>query len=92
MKDLKAFLRKNHILIGTIFSIPILLTAITGIGYAIFRGILGNREMAHLMKQLHTMEIFGIEAIEGLYIFIVGLSLIYVVVTGLYYAYLTNKT
>lgn len=81
MKKLKALFHKHHKILGIIFFIPLFLTALTGVLAIIFEEVFENRELAHLMIEIHTMDILGI---ENIYCVIVGISMIYLLITGLY--------
>lgn len=81
MKKIKALFYKHHKILGIIFFIPLFLTAITGVLAVIFEEIFDNRELAHLMIEIHTMDILGI---EDIYCVVVGISMIYLLITGLY--------
>lgn len=83
MKKLKAFAYKYHRQLGIIFSLPLALCAVTGIGMAVADEFLHNRKLAHFFYGLHTMKIFGSDEIEIIYTFIVCLSLLGLIVTGL---------
>lgn len=81
MKKLKALFYKHHKILGIIFFIPLFLTALTGVLAVIFEEVFENRELAHLMIEIHTMDILGI---EDIYCVIVGISMLYLLITGLY--------
>ncbi|MDD3012247.1 MAG: hypothetical protein PHC34_00905 [Candidatus Gastranaerophilales bacterium] len=80
MKKLKALFYKHHRIFGIILFIPLFLTAITGVLAIIFDEVFDNRALAKLMIEIHTMEILGI---EDIYCIIVGIGMIWLLVTGL---------
>lgn len=91
MKKLKAFAYKYHRQLGIIFSLPLALCAVTGIGMAVADEFLHNKKLAHLFFGLHTMKIFKSEEIEMIYTFIVCLSLLGLIFTGLIMLMPINK-
>jgi|GEM_PF-4888190 len=80
MKKLKALFYKHHRIIGIVLFIPLFLTAVTGVLAIIFEEVFDNRELAKLMIEIHTMDILGI---EDIYCVIVGIGMIWLLVTGL---------
>jgi hypothetical protein len=80
MVNFKSFFWKYHRIVGIIFAIPLLLTAITGIGYIVFDEWLKNEAMGVLMLKLHTMDFFGL---KEPYSILVGISLIWLVISAL---------
>jgi len=80
MKNLKVLFYKHHKLLGIILFIPLLLTAVTGVLAVMFSEVFNNRELAHLMIEIHTMRILGI---EDVYCIIVGLGMIWILITGI---------
>ena len=80
MKKLKALFYKHHRIMGIVLFIPLFLTAVTGVLAIIFEEVFDNRELAELMLDIHTMDILGI---EGIYCVIVGIGMIWLLVTGL---------
>lgn len=83
MKNLKVVFYKYHKWLGIIFSLPIALCAITALGMTVADEFLHNRKLAHFFFELHTMKIFGSDEIEVIYSFIVCLSLLGLIFTGL---------
>lgn len=82
MKNIKAFVYKYHRLLGIVFSLPLALCAVTGIGIVVADEFLHNKKLAHLFFGLHTMKIFGSDEIETAYTFVVCLSLLALIATG----------
>jgi hypothetical protein len=76
----KNTLRKYHRLIATLFCVPLLLTALTGISIAIAEEWLHQEELAAFLMAVHTYQIFKLDAILPV---LNGLGLIGLVATGL---------
>jgi hypothetical protein len=77
---MKNTFRKHHRLIATLFCLPLLFTALTGISIAITDEWLHQEELAALLINVHSFKIFGLSAILPV---VNGLGLIGLVVTGL---------
>lgn len=89
MSELKAKLYKYHKLMGLIFALPLIFCAITGMGIAISDEYLHNEQLGEFFIQLHTLEIIHLEKI---YPFILGLSLLGLIFTGLVMSNFTKAT
>jgi hypothetical protein len=72
--------RKYHRQIAIIIFLPLILTVITGIGYTIFDGWLGQEQIAEFLLKVHTFDFLGLGKIYPL---LNGLGLIGLLVTGL---------
>jgi hypothetical protein len=72
--------RKYHRSIATLFCLPLLFTALTGIGAAIANTWLHQEELAAFFIAVHTYQIFKL---DGLLPVLNGLGLIGLAVTGL---------
>ncbi|HEY9609505.1 peptidase [Allocoleopsis sp.] len=77
---MKNIFRKYHRLIATLFCLPLLFTAVTGISVAIANTWLHQEELAAFLITVHTFQIFKLDAILPVFN---GLGLIGLVVTGL---------
>jgi hypothetical protein len=77
---MKNTFRKYHRLIATLFCLPLLFTAVTGISVAIANTWLHQEELAAFLMTVHTFQIFKLDAILPV---LNGLGLIGLVVTGL---------
>ncbi len=77
---MKNTFRRNHRLIATIFCLPLLFTALTGISVAIADKWLHQEELAAFLIATHTFQIFKLDAILPVFN---GLGLIGLVATGL---------
>ncbi|MEH2178458.1 peptidase [Nostoc sp.] len=77
---MKNTFRKYHRLIATLFCLPLLFTAVTGISIAIADTWLHQQELAAFLITVHTFQIFKLDAIVPV---LNGLSLIGLVATGL---------
>ncbi|WP_445629654.1 peptidase [Nostoc sp. DSM 114167] len=76
---MKNTFRKYHRLIATLFCLPLLFTALTGISVAIADTWLHQEELAGFLIAVHTMQIFKLDAIVPV---LNGLGLIGLVATG----------
>jgi hypothetical protein len=72
--------RKYHRLIATLFCVPLLFTALTGISVAIADTWLHQEELAAFLTTVHTYQIFKLNAILPV---LNGLGLVGLVATGL---------
>lgn len=77
---MKNTFRKYHRLMATLFCLPLLFTALTGISIAIADTWLHQEELAAFLMTVHTFQIFKLDAILPL---LNGLGLIGLVATGL---------
>jgi hypothetical protein len=77
---MKNTFRKYHRLIATIFCLPLLFTALTGISIAIAQEWLHQTKFAAFLISIHTFQIFQLAAILPV---LNGLGLIGLVATGL---------
>jgi hypothetical protein len=77
---MKNAFRKYHRLIATLFCLPLLVTAITGIGVAIADTWLHQPELAAFLTTIHTFQIFNLDAILPV---LNGLGLLGLMATGL---------
>ena len=77
---MKNTFRKYHRLIATLFCLPLLFTALTGISVAITDTWLHQEELAAFLITVHTFQIFKLDAILPV---LNGLGLIGLVATGL---------
>ncbi|MEH2085328.1 MAG: peptidase [Nostoc sp.] len=77
---MKNTFRKYHRLIATLFCLPLLFTALTGISIAIADTWLHQEELAAFLITVHTFQIFKLDAILPV---LNGLGLIGLVATGL---------
>jgi Sec-independent protein secretion pathway component TatC len=77
---MKNTLRKYHRLIATLFCLPLLFTALTGISIAITDTWLHQEELAAFLMTVHSFQIFKLDAVMPI---LDGLSLIGLVTTGL---------
>jgi hypothetical protein len=79
----KAAFRKLHRTIAPIIFVPLLLSALTGIGYRIGRSWLAiPRRAGHLLMAVHQGEYLG-HALTPVYVLFVGLGLLGAIATGL---------
>lgn len=85
---MKNTLRKYHRLIATLFCLPLLFTAVTGISVAITDEWLHQEELAAFLMTVHTFQIFKLGAILPI---LNGLGLIGLVGTGLSMTRLLTK-
>ncbi|MCW5318443.1 MULTISPECIES: peptidase [unclassified Nostoc] len=76
---MKNIFRKYHRLIATLFCLPLLFTALTGISIAIADTWLHQEELAGFLITVHTLQIFKLDAIVPV---LNGLGLIGLVATG----------
>ena len=76
---MKNIFRKYHRLIATLFCLPLLFTALTGISIAIADTWLHQEELAGFLITVHTLQIFKLNAIVPV---LNGLGLIGLVATG----------
>ncbi|WP_366933891.1 peptidase [Nostoc sp. NMS9] len=76
---MKNTFRKYHRLIATLFCLPLLFTALTGISIAIADRWLHQEELAGFLITVHTLQIFKLDAIVPV---LNGLGLIGLVATG----------
>jgi hypothetical protein len=72
--------RKYHRWLAIVFALPLLTTVLTGITFPIARA-LNQRQLAGFLIHVHTLEIFGLDAIFPI---INGIGLLGLLVTGLY--------
>lgn len=72
MKNIKAFARKYHMVLGIIFAIPLLFSATTACLFVIFDEIFHNEAMADYIIKFHTLEIIGLEDVYP-FIFLTGI-------------------
>ncbi len=79
--------RKYHRSLAIIFALPLLTTVLSGITFPIAKA-LGQRQLAGLLIHIHTLEIFGLEAIFPI---INGIGLLGLLVTGLYMTSLSRQ-
>ena len=77
---MKNTFRKYHRLIATLFCLPLLFTALTGVSVAIADTWLHQEELAAFLITVHTFQIFKLDAIVPV---LNGLGLIGLVATGL---------
>ncbi len=77
---MKNSFRKYHRLIATLFCLPLLFTALTGVSTAIADEWLHQEELVAFLINVHTFHIFGLSAILPV---LNGLGLIGLVATGL---------
>lgn len=77
---MKNTFRKYHRLIATIFCLPLLFTALTGISVAIADKWLHQEELTAFLMNTHTFQIFKLDAILPVFN---GFGLIGLVATGL---------
>ncbi|MCP6761075.1 MAG: peptidase [Fischerella sp. CENA71] len=77
---MKNTFRKHHRLIATVFCLPLLFTALTGISVAIADTWLHQQELTAFLITIHTLQIFKLDAIVPV---LNGLGLIGLVATGL---------
>jgi hypothetical protein len=77
---MKNTLRKYHRLIATLFCLPLLFTALTGVSTAIADTWLHQEELTGFLISVHTFQIFKLDAVLPV---LNGLSLIGLVATGL---------
>jgi hypothetical protein len=76
---MKNTFRKYHRLIATLFCLPLLFTALTGISIAIADTWLHQEELVGFLITVHTLQIFKLDAIVPV---LNGLGLIGLVATG----------
>ncbi|MEH1899771.1 peptidase [Nostoc sp.] len=76
---MKNTFRKYHRLIATLFCLPLLFTAVTGISIAIADTWLHQEDLAGFLIAVHTLQIFKLDAIMPV---LNGLGLIGLVATG----------
>ena len=72
--------RKYHRTIAIAVCLPLILTAITGVGYTIFDKWFEREEIAGFLMRIHTFSILGLEEIYPL---LTGLGLLGLLFTGL---------
>jgi hypothetical protein len=72
--------RRYHHQIAIALSLPLFLSAITGIGYTIADEWLHQIELATFILNIHTLQIFRLQAIYPL---LTGLGLLGLLITGL---------
>jgi hypothetical protein len=72
-----------HKRLGLFLFAPLLWTAITGMGFTLFKEILGNKELGKTLLHLHTLEVIGLEKV---YPFVLGLSVIGIFVTAILFS------
>jgi len=77
---MKSTFRKYHRLIATLFCLPLLFTALTGISIAIVDKWLHREELVAFLINVHTFDIFGLSAILPI---LNGLGLLGLTLTGL---------
>lgn len=77
---MKNTFRKYHRLIATLFCLPLLFTALTGMSIAIADTWLHQEELAAFLMTVHTFQIFKLDAILPV---LSGLGLLGLVATGL---------
>ncbi|WP_306297011.1 peptidase [Nostoc sp. C052] len=77
---MKNTFRKYHRLIATLFCLPLLFTALTGISVAIADTWLHQEELAAFLITVHTFQIFKLDAVLPV---LNGLGLIGLVATGI---------
>jgi hypothetical protein len=77
---LKNTFRKYHRLIATLFGLPLLFTALTGISITVADSWLHQEELATFLMTVHTYQIFKLDAVLPI---LNGLSLFGLAVTGL---------
>ncbi|MFM7390285.1 MAG: peptidase [Vampirovibrionales bacterium] len=75
--------RQLHSVLGTVFSLPLVLSAITGASYTLFDEILKQKALGKWFLKLHTLELIGLEKV---YPFILCACTLGLVGTGLYLA------
>jgi hypothetical protein len=85
---MKNSFRKYHRQIATLFCLPILFTALTGISIAIADTWLHKAELAAFLINVHTFQIFNLDAILPV---LNGLGLIGLAATGLSMSGLFSK-
>jgi hypothetical protein len=81
--------RKYHRTIAIAVCLPLILTAITGIGYTIFDKWFGRGDIAGFLMRVHTFSILGLEEIYPL---LTGLGLLGLLFTGLSLTNLFRKS
>jgi len=79
-QTMKNTFRKYHRLIATLFCLPLLFTALTGMSIAIADTWLHQEELAAFLITVHTFQLFKLDAILPV---LNGLGLIGLVATGL---------
>lgn len=77
---MKNTFRKYHRLMATLFCLPLLFTALTGMSIAIADTWLHQEELAAFLMTVHTFQIFKLDAILPI---LNGLGLLGLVATGL---------
>jgi Sec-independent protein secretion pathway component TatC len=77
---MKNLFRKYHRLIATLFCLPLLFTALTGVSIVIANEWLHQEELTAFLITVHTYQIFGLDAVLPI---LNGLGLISLVITGL---------
>ncbi len=77
---MKNTLRKYHRMIATLFCLPLLFTALTGISVAVADEWLHQERLVAFLINVHTFHIFGLAAILPV---LNGLGLVGLVATGL---------
>ncbi|XGV94324.1 MAG: peptidase (plasmid) [Leptolyngbya sp. BL-A-14] len=77
---MKNTLRQYHRLIATLFCLPLLFTALTGMSIAITDTWLHQEELAAFLMTVHTFQIFKLDAILPV---LNGFGLLGLVATGL---------
>ncbi|MGB8701188.1 MAG: hypothetical protein WCD18_17380 [Thermosynechococcaceae cyanobacterium] len=81
VKILRKYHRKYHRFIAIAACLPLLLTVVTGLAFTVIGEWLGQGELADQVLKIHTLEIIGLEKFFPL---LNGLSLIGLLVTGIY--------
>lgn len=85
---MKNTLRKYHRLIATLFCLPLLFTALTGISIAIADEWLHQEALAAFLMDVHTSKILGLSAILPI---LNGIGLLGLTITGLSMTRLFSK-
>jgi hypothetical protein len=70
---MKAKALRWHKRLGALLMLPLLWTVLTGMGFTLFKEVLGNKALGKTLLHLHTLEIIGLEKV---YPFILGLSIL----------------
>lgn len=82
-KNIRLNLRKLHRKIAPLLFLPLLMSALTGIGYRIGRTWLGlNNEFGDFMMALHQGEYLG-KSLVPVYVLLNGVGLIAMLITGI---------
>jgi hypothetical protein len=80
MQSIQLFSRKCHIILGLLFSLPLLLLSVTGVLYVIIDEFFDNEELADEMLDFHVLDIAGLETV---FPFISLIGVVGLIVTGL---------